>query len=638
MIQGKQRQLLLLLCESSQPLTAKQLSEQLGCSIRTVKNYVAQLNCMNEVALITSSRQGYLAMQPAAQDALAKSAATQQIPQTFRDRAFYLIRQILIHHAPLDVFDLAEQLFISYATLKADIAKMNQMFAPSDVKMVVRRHHLQVEGTEKNKRRLVARLMMEEAPHHFIDRSLLTQNFNQADVEQLEKIIKEALVQSRLSLNDDALLNLMLHLLIMIQSIQHYQTLVSRESYSTWLDKEDATVITRIIGRLEQVFSVSLNKHEREEIHMLFHANMDRLPFRPREKLQDVVGQQISDAMQVVFSEVKRVFGIELKNEWFTLPFGLHLKKMYSRAMQGSGLNSPLTDTLQEEFPVVFELALFVSNCLNKALRISISAGERAYLALHLGAELDRQKQLAEKIQTVIFTPHYTRLSEQLYQNLSSQFGRDLNIVATVNDFSEIGKYDAELLITTAPQPITSAYQTVTISPFMTAREKRHIMDVIEQQQARNQRDFLDQYFDIYFDENSFFRFSSSMQQHEVIAEMCTRLERQGLVPTSFRAHVFEREAAASTAFGEVAIPHSVYMEAKQTTFSIGLAKDPISWGTHHVRLVILTAISQRDQHRFMRLYDALITMFGDEKMVNTLSGFETFGQFKDLVKTKMNL
>jgi lichenan operon transcriptional antiterminator len=119
---------------------------------------------------------------------------------------------------------------------------------------------------------------------------------------------------------------------------------------------------------------------------------------------------------------------------------------------------------------------------------------------------------------------------------------------------------------------------------------------------------------------------------------MCTRLERQGLVPTSFRAHVFEREAAASTAFGEVAIPHSVYMEAKQTTFSIGLAKDPISWGTHHVRLVILTAISQRDQHRFMRLYDALITMFGDEKMVNTLSGFETFGQFKDLVKTKMNL
>ena len=68
MIQGKQRQLLLLLCESSQPLTAKQLSEQLGCSIRTVKNYVAQLNCMNEVALITSSRQGYLAMQPAAQE------------------------------------------------------------------------------------------------------------------------------------------------------------------------------------------------------------------------------------------------------------------------------------------------------------------------------------------------------------------------------------------------------------------------------------------------------------------------------------------------------------------------------------------------------------------------------------------
>jgi lichenan operon transcriptional antiterminator len=40
-------------------------------------------------------------------------------------------------------------------------------------------------------------------------------------------------------------------------------------------------------------------------------------------------------------------------------------------------------------------------------------------------------------------------------------------------------------------------------------------------------------------------------------------------------------------------------MEARQTTFSVGIAKNSIRWGERRVNIVVLAAISQNDQQRF---------------------------------------
>ena len=224
MLNNNQQRLLQLLFESNQPLTANQLSEKLGCSVRTAKTYVAQINRLAAEPLILSSRQGYVALKTEAKQLLISTNNASDIPQTFRDRAFYIIKQSMIHKAQLDVFDLEESLFVSYGTLKNDIQKINQMFSKSGVRVVIRDNKIQVTGNEKDKRRLISHFIMEEAPHHFVDRSLLTQNFNRTDVEQIEQIIKEELAPSTLKLNDYALINLMMHLLIMIQSLHHDDT------------------------------------------------------------------------------------------------------------------------------------------------------------------------------------------------------------------------------------------------------------------------------------------------------------------------------------------------------------------------------------------------------------------------------
>ena len=53
-------------------------------------------------------------------------------PQTFAmsyaERSVYIIKKMLIEHRPLNTFDLCDELFISYSTLKSDLAKMNTLY------------------------------------------------------------------------------------------------------------------------------------------------------------------------------------------------------------------------------------------------------------------------------------------------------------------------------------------------------------------------------------------------------------------------------------------------------------------------------------------------------------------------------
>lgn len=63
------------------------------------------------------------------------------------------------------------------------------------------------------------------------------------------------------------------------------------------------------------------------------------------------------------------------------------------------------------------------------------------------------------------------------------------------------------------------AYRVVTISPFMTSKEKSTIMATIEEHNV--QRDFLKRYFDIYFGEQFFFTLQPIMQRDQVVTLMC---------------------------------------------------------------------------------------------------------------------
>lgn len=100
-------------------MTAKQLSLQLHISERSVKNYIGEINYF-ENSLIEGSRKGYWIKRERGRELLGRQQGS--LPETPGERVNYMIAQLLTsdseHGGGIDLYDISEEIFVSYETLK----------------------------------------------------------------------------------------------------------------------------------------------------------------------------------------------------------------------------------------------------------------------------------------------------------------------------------------------------------------------------------------------------------------------------------------------------------------------------------------------------------------------------------------
>lgn len=632
----KQDYLLRLLLQQDTPVSSRILAEKMGVSIRTVKNYIYQLNRLGSVPVIHSSNLGYTIVPEEAAKLLATPQNENVLPQTFKERSFFIIKQILMEHQQLNIFDLSDELFVSYSTIKSDLARMNKAYEKYHVKFVLKQDEIQIIGEEKEKRRLISYIIFEEVPHKFIDKQILEATFDKADIEKLSTIIHNIMHESNYHLNDFSFVNLMLHLLILLDSVRNDKSLVTRNWFSSWLREDKAQLVTQMIAMIEEAFELSLNSLEKEEIHMIFQANANYIPSNNLKELEQIIGSDISQAVDEVLEDVRQTFGINLMSENFLVPFSLHISGLFSRAKQETSLKNPMLESLKKSFPMVYDVSVYLSLRLSALFDISISEDETAYIALHIGSELEGQKRNLSKIRTVLLCPKYMNLDEQLYEKLHQHFGNELNIQTVVSKFSEVAELDFELLITTLPVPDSQDFLVINVSPIFTEEQRVMLLNELGNIRLDRKKSILRQNFDDYFNEIFFTSDLKADNSDEAITEMCHVLEKEGVIPAVFTTHVLEREHASSTAFEAIAIPHSVYMDAHRTVISIAISEKGIAWGNQKVHIILLAAINDVDRRRFTDIYEALISLFETADGYQEIKRIKNFSAFRSFIYTKI--
>ena len=105
-------------------------------------------------------------------------------------------------------------------------------------------------------------------------------------------------------------------------------------------------------------------------------------------------------------------------------------------------------------------------------------------------------------------------------------------------------------------------------------------------------------------------------------------MEQDGYVDKEFFTQIMEREKLSSTAFGPVALPHTLTMDAYKTGIYIVVAPKGIQWGTQIVTLVFLISINYHNRHIFREIFDDLAMICTDEQNVHRLSQQVFFDDF----------
>lgn len=620
-------------------VTSQELATFLKISTRSVKNYIRDINELYDKNIIISSRNGYKLNLKKLPQAMIYSD-DENIPQTNEERAFYIIKELILSKkSEIELFDLCDFLCISYSTVKSLIFKMNKNYSSYNIKFTCKNDCVYVEGTEKAKRQLIGYVINEELHAKSTNIKVLSEKFPNIAVEYLQEIIIKLVKKNNLYLNDFSLINVLVHLLIIIDRELNGNQLKSGESKIDFDTELEKNFILDLQNQIEEMFNISLNRYEVFEIYMLFKANIGFALISSQEKLKNIVGDEAVDLVEEYVSKINSLYMIDLKNDTFKLPFMLHLKNLIFRAKNNRSTTNPMADTIKYSSPIIFDIAIYIAVDLMDRFKVIINEDEIAFLAMHIGAEVERQAANKYKLPVVVICPNYYDISNQLINTLMVNFGNQINILECLSNEDDLQKFSNHVSIIFSTIPIKNNYKNAEIlylSPINLYSQFETIQTSISRNMDTQKNTSLKLEFHNYFEKDLLVLNKNLKESNEVIHYMCNILKNKNYVEDDFEYNVQRREEAAATSFRNIAIPHSVKMDAIKTSITVGIFKEGILWDNDKVYVVLLLAINKADRHEFRALYEAITMLFSEEDVIQQIRHCNTFEEFKGIIYSRI--
>lgn len=625
----KQEELINYLYTHNEKVTANILSKALNLSIRTIKSYIAELN-MNYPSLISSSNRGYVIDKVKANSLLQYK---DDIPQDYESRCIYIIKKTLLEKQDyIDIFDLCEELFISYSTLKKDIYKMNTSFANFKITFSSENNKLHVGGSEQNKRKLISHVMSEEVSGNFLNLTLLQESFPDYDLDDACTLIKDICKQHHYYLNDFSCVNFILHVTIMVSRINHGNHIINNNELIQVTNKNDEKIAKELCLALEQVFNVSFNSSEILEIYILFKNNENYINDE-NENVSLLVSDEIIQITKNIIKNVDEHFFINLDSDNFITPFMLYLKNLKNRLIKNNLLKNPMLDSIKISCPTIYDISTFIAYQLTLSFHENVNEDEIAFIALHVGTEIERQKKEETKVSCLLLCPEYLNITSTLHKKIMMDFGDQLTIQKSISFENEILGNNFDLLITTVPVLESTNYFTVLLPPFPMSYEKNKILDAIIRIENTKKSQILTNNLNFYFNEKLFYSMNEDISKSAVINELAERMINLGYVEENFKEEIWKRETASSTAFMNIAIPHPMKMSAYKTSIGVVISHKGIDWGNQHfVNVVFMIAFNKIDNKHFHALYESLVLLFNEPIVISEIKKCKNFNDFKNIV------
>lgn len=611
-------------------VTSTTLGIELQTTSRTIKNYVNEINLLSGEAIIISSKTGYRVNRLACEKLFSRNE--EKIPQNGEERVYYILKKLLIEHTShLNIYDLCDELFVSYSTLKTDIYKMNKTFRQFHVEFSSENEEIRIIGEEKNKRKLISHVIQEETNSSFMNTDIIKNSFGSVDVDLIAEIIIKTFKKYNYYINDFSFVNLILHFSIVIDRVRDGKFIQNQKKEFIIESTIEKALVDELSLLLETAFLIHFDANEQFEIYMLFKSNANYSLPSNEVNFRKLVGNEIVDFTKKIIKSVSDDYYIDLNSDSFLTPFALHLKNLLLRLQNNTFIKNPMVESIKNSCPTIYDIAIYISLLIMNHYRVTINEDEVTFLALHIGAEIERQKSNDSKIQVILLCPEYMNLAAHTYNQLLIEFGNKINIIKMVKHEQDLSEYSFDLLMTTIKLEF-SHVESILIPPFLTNNDKRQIYELIEKINENKKNQILIKNFHYFFTESLFIANPHEDLRDSIIEKLSTKMVKKGYVHDDFMDKVFIRERAASTAFVNIAIPHSVEMDAIKTCVSVAISKKGIKWDSHIVYVVLCVAINAADKRTFHELYESLVVLFSNESVMNMAKLCNTFQDFEKLI------
>ena len=421
-MRNQQIQLIKILQGSDTPITSSTLANALNVSPRSIKSYINEIN-ETLPGTIASSRKGYLIDKEKAEELLEESKSV--VPQTKDERINYIINT-LIKRGLVNTYDFCDELFISYSTLKNDLVGVRRVLSDANLELVNSNDVLIINGLEKNKRKLLSSLLYSESHNNFVNYEKMSESFAGIDVSFIKESILSSFEEYHYFINDYSLENLVLHATITIDRIRNGYAATISSKASSILRSHEYDLARSIVSKLEEHFNIRFNEVEVAEFAMLILSRASNLDYETVtvDNVRQYVGEDIYSLTEQLIKDFSTFFYFDLHQPEFFVRFALHIKNLLIRADSGYFSKNPLTDSIKQNCPLIYDEAVVSARLIKERTGISLNDDEIAYIAFHLGGAVELQNTISNKLTAYIFCPGYYNLNTRLPMRSPSVFPR----------------------------------------------------------------------------------------------------------------------------------------------------------------------------------------------------------------------
>lgn len=638
MLSRRQKSLLAILKDADGWCTGTVLSKELRVTSRTVRNDIGAINAIC-ADLVASSSQGYR-ISPGA--SLPDKLFAHDKHADREDRISFLLSKLIAAQGDVDLYDVADELFVSYQTIEKDIRHVESKLEDTGLTLVKKAERVHIQGSEHCRRKMLSRLVYGELNDNFGEFVSYCLAFHEEEeLYVIKRIVYETLTKNQLSANDYAIEAISVHIGIAVNRVRDNQ--IIDDTVYSWPSDDGYReyLLSKEIGAaIETELGVSFPLSEICNLaYTLIGKTKTLMDGVTSETLLSHVDGAFVEMANTLLQDVKEAFGLDLyrsQDEIF-VRFVYHIRDLVIRMRNHLHLRNPLQNRLKTSYPLIYEIGVFMAGRLSELLDKPVQEEEIAFLVIHVGAFLENAHTgpaEAQKLRALLICPQHSALRATCLSLLNKRLGSSLQIIEEPEGLleSKRDEHEYDLILTTVSLGTAkkgACQEQVLICPFPGMEDFRKIDDAIERiRRYRSQRDFADSTLS-WFCEDLFFSDEGCQNEWDAIQKMGRRMQELGYVKESFTAQVMRRERLSSTTYGGgFAIPHSTEMDALITCIAVMICKKPLKWGKFSVSVVFLIAINREGRHSFAASYDSLAGLLAGQENLSHLYAARSYPDF----------
>ena len=636
------RQIFLLefLLKQHEYLSANQLAEKYGVSTKTVYQDIDKLNDFFDEGELKSRivkvpRKGIKLSADEERKQIHSLLLVNKHESGVQDfspeyRESELIKRLFINQEDLDIYDFAEEMYVTESTVHRDIDKLEKNLGQFDLKIRIKHDQLFVDGDEWNIRKALQSYVIQAQSLGREEK--IERFFSEKDIEICYEAISRLSQKYHHQFSEEYSCLLLVECLVFKKRTENNNCLTERTS-NLINDLNHLEVYFFSGELLESIINKSFSEISPYEIEAMAYS---LLAYGFSIQSADYI-QNIEHQVNELINKVSNLLSLDLsKDNHLKLMLSNHISKMIFRLRNQIYITNPALEEIKKQYSSLFNVIWIAIRGLSKYYEINISNEELAFIVIHFQLAIEK---IVKPLNIVVICQNGIATSELIMSKLHKIFDSDAkitNINARELDFYDLSNID--LIISTIAL-LEVKVPVIEVSPILTKDEIESIRSFYSEHMTDNYtlmrtsldgRKFNLESLQTLIKKPSLIR-ETVKSKKECIEKMIRECDATNRRIKEFKESILERETLGSTSvYTGVALPHCDPRFVEQSELIVMTLDKPINWGKNNVKLIILIAVAENDIPIFKDSLIALYSVIENQELMNELVQLENGDEIKN--------